>query len=202
MSLEVLAWMLGAYLVAGIPVGYLIGKARGVDLREVGSGNIGASNAMRNLGKGWGLLVFVGDVAKASMPVLAASARFDAPGPLALVALAAILGHIFTPYLRFRGGKGVACAFGVFLVLSPVAAVVGIAIYLQTLWLTRVSAIGSLTATTTIVGLTIADPTAPLAYKLLAAATAGLVWERHRPNLQDILGGNNQDKERREETAP
>ena len=190
---ELLAWMLGAYLLAGIPVGLLIGKAKGVDLRTLGSGNIGATNAVRALGRGLGTLVFILDVAKASLPVLAASIYFGRGEPgagstaIAWVAAAAILGHVFPIYLRFRGGKGVACAFGVFLVLAPKVALVAALVYAQTLWLTRISALGSLTAAAVIVGLTWADPGIPMAYTLLAAGMGGLIWERHRTNLGRVL---------------
>ena len=186
-SWELLAWMLGAYLLAGIPVGLLIGLARGVDLREVGSGNIGATNAVRALGKAWGLLVFALDVAKAGVPVALCLSRIEDPRQIALVALAAILGHVFPVYLRFRGGKGVACAFGVFMVLAPKAALIGMLVWLQTLWLTRISAVGSLTATLVIVAACWIDPAVPLAYTVLAAGLAGLIWERHRPNLEAMF---------------
>lgn len=184
--LEVIAWMTGAYLLAAIPVGLLIGRARGVDLREIGSGNIGATNAVRAMGRKWGLLVFALDVAKAAIPVWLASLRFDHPTPLAWIAVAAILGHVFSPYLRFRGGKGVACALGVFLVLAPKAALVGMLVYLQTLWLTRISAVGSLTAALVIVAMTWVDSSVPHAYTVLAAGVAGLIWERHRSNLHEL----------------
>lgn len=191
MILELLVWMVGAYLVAGIPVGLLIGRARGVDLRELGSGNIGATNAVRALGKRWGLLVFALDVAKAAVPVSAALHRFgDAPdGPtlIAMIALAAIIGHVFPIYLRFHGGKGVSCALGVFLVLAPKAALIGLLVYLQTLWLTRISAVGSLTAALVIVAAAWLDPNVPFPYVVLAAALAGLIWERHRGNLERVL---------------
>ncbi|NVB38415.1 glycerol-3-phosphate acyltransferase [Pseudenhygromyxa sp. WMMC2535] len=183
--------MIGAYLVAGVPVGLLIGRARGIDLRAFGSGNIGASNAVRALGRRWGLLVFALDVAKAALPVAAAVHRYagtpSETTAVSLVALAAILGHVFPIYLRFRGGKGVACAFGVFLVLAPKAALLGLFLYLQTLWLTRISAVGSLTAAAAILALAWADPDVPFAYVLLAAGVAGLIWERHRENLGRIL---------------
>lgn len=191
MVLELLLWMFGAYLVAGIPVGLLIGLARGIDLREVGSGNIGATNAVRALGCRWGLLVFALDVAKAAIPVAAAVHRFAAepggPSLVAMVALAAIVGHVFPIYLRFAGGKGVACAFGVFLVLAPKAALLGLLVYLQTLWLTRISAVGSLTAALVIVGAAWLDPSVPFPYVVLAAGLAGLIWERHRENLERVL---------------
>ncbi|KIG14525.1 Acyl-phosphate:glycerol-3-phosphate O-acyltransferase PlsY [Enhygromyxa salina] len=191
MSLELLLWMLAAYLIAGIPVGLVVGRARGVDLREVGSGNIGATNALRAMGKAWGALVFVLDVAKAAVPV-AAALHYLGPNPggptkVALVALAAILGHVFPIYLRFRGGKGVACAFGVFLVLAPKAALLSVIVYAQTVWLTRVSAVGSLTAALVIVVVAWVDPSVPLPYVILAAALAGLIWERHRPNLEQMF---------------
>jgi acyl phosphate:glycerol-3-phosphate acyltransferase len=191
MIFELLLWILGAYLVAGIPVGLLLGLARGVDLRTTGSGNIGATNAVRALGKRWGLLVFALDVVKAAIPVAAALHRFgDAdhgPTLVAIIALAAIIGHVFPIYLRFHGGKGVACAFGVFLVLAPKAALVGMLVYLQTLWLTRVSAVGSLTAALVIVAGAWLDPGVPHAYVVLAAGLAGLIWERHRANLERVL---------------
>jgi glycerol-3-phosphate acyltransferase PlsY len=188
MILALLLWMLGAYLVAGIPVGLLIGLARGVDLRETGSGNIGATNAVRALGRRWGLVVFALDVIKAAIPVAAALHRFgDEPTWVALIALAAIIGHVFPVYLRFAGGKGVSCAFGVFLVLAPKAALLGLLVYLQTLWLTRISAIGSLTAALVIVGATWLDPSVPFPYVVLASGLAGLIWERHRENLERVL---------------
>ncbi|PRQ05943.1 glycerol-3-phosphate 1-O-acyltransferase PlsY [Enhygromyxa salina] len=191
MTFELLIWMLAAYLIAGIPVGLVVGRARGIDLREVGSGNIGATNAVRAMGKAWGLLVFALDVAKAGLPVAAALHHFGptpgGPSKVALVALAAILGHVFPIYLRFRGGKGVACAFGVFLVLAPKAALVSVLVYAQTLWLTRISAVGSLTAALVIVVVAWVDPSVPLPYVILAAALAGLIWERHRPNLQQMF---------------
>ena len=203
MVFELLLWMLGAYLVAGVPVGLLIGLARGVDLRETGSGNIGATNAVRALGRRWGLLVFALDVAKAALPMLAAVHRFAAepagPTLIAVIGVAAILGHVFPVYLRFAGGKGVACAFGVFLVLAPKAALFGLFVYLQTLWLTRISAVGSLTATLVIVGATWLDPSVPFPYVVLAAGMAGLIWERHRENLERVLAAARAAKAREAE---
>lgn len=200
MIVELALWVVFAYLLAGIPVGLLIGRLRGVDLRDVGSGNIGATNAIRAMGKRWGLLVFALDVAKAAVPVALAQARFgdepDAALKIAVIAFAAILGHVFPIYLRFRGGKGVACAFGVFLVLAPKAALVGLLAYLQTLWLTRVSAVGSLTAALVMVAVAFIDESVPLPYKVLTAALAGLIWERHRPNLERVLADARAARER------
>ncbi|HVI03378.1 MAG TPA: glycerol-3-phosphate acyltransferase, partial [Enhygromyxa sp.] len=109
------------------------------------------------------------------------------PTLIAVISLAAIIGHVFPIYLRFAGGKGVSCAFGVFLVLAPKAALLGLIVYLQTLWLTRISATGSLTAALVIVGATWLDPSVPFPYVVLAAGLAGLIWERHRENLERVL---------------
>jgi glycerol-3-phosphate acyltransferase PlsY len=201
--LELLLWLAFAYLVAGIPVGLLLGRLRGVDLREVGSGNIGATNAVRALGRKLGLLVFVLDVAKAAIPVALARHHFSehehADSMIAAIALAAIIGHIFPIYLRFRGGKGVACAFGVFLVLAPGAALAALLVYLQILWLTRISAVGSLTAATVIVAVVLLDPGVPWAFALLALGLTLLIWWRHRDNLGRVLALARQAKRREAE---
>lgn len=118
-------WLVAAYLIGGIPFGYLIGRLRGVDVRTVGSKNIGATNVFRTVGKKWGLLAFVCDVLKGFFPTLAAKewGGFDWL-PLA-VGIACVLGHMLTPYMKFRGGKGVATAFGMLIGLIP--ALVGVA---------------------------------------------------------------------------
>lgn len=185
---SVLAWSVFAYLVAATPMGVLVGRLRGVDIRSAGSGNIGATNAVRVLGARWGIAVFVLDVLKAFLPVWLASA--DAalgaqPAALAWVGLAASLGHVFPVYLGFRGGKGVACALGVFTALVPMVGLLGGVLYLQTLALTRVSAIASLTSVTALT-LHLLITATPGAYKVLALALAVLIWIRHRGNLREI----------------
>ena len=191
MGQSVLAWSLFAYFIAAIPMGVVVGRLRGIDIRRVGSGNIGATNATRVLGARWGVVVFVLAVFKAFLPVWLAMSQ-DAlgglpdPAPaLAWVAFAATLGHIFPVYLGFRGGKGVACALGVFSALLPWAGLLAAVLYAQTLALTRVSAIGSLTAVNA-AALHILITDAPAAYKWLVVAIAALIWVRHRGNLREI----------------
>jgi len=188
---SVLAWSLFAYLVAAIPMGVLVGLARGIDIRQLGSGNIGTTNAVRVLGAKWGLVVFVLDVLKAYLPVRIAMAGWalgGSPNPeaaLAVVGMAATLGHIFPVYLGFRGGKGVACALGVFAALMPAGGLFAGILYLQTLALTRVSAIASLTAVNALtIHLWLSG--APGPYRWLAVAMAALIWVRHRGNLREI----------------
>ncbi len=185
------AWGLLAYLVAAIPMGVLVGLVRGVDIRRLGSGNIGATNAVRVLGARWGIVVFLLDVLKAWLPVRlamsgAALGGLEAPeGPLALVGAAATLGHVFPVYLGFRGGKGVACALGVFTALTPVGGLFAGLMYVQTLAMTRVSAIASLTAVNAMT-LHLWISGAPTPYRILALTMAALIWVRHRGNLREI----------------
>lgn len=190
-----LTWIAIGYLVAAIPVGYLLGRLRGIDLRETGSGNIGATNAVRSLGKPLGVLVLLLDIAKAAVPFalagqdpeLAASSPAGWPpeSAHAMVGLACVLGHIFPIYLRFRGGKGVACALGILGVLSWPAALAALILYAQTLVLARVSAVASLTALATGVAvLLVQDP--PWPYAVLVLVMGALIWARHRQNLREL----------------
>jgi acyl phosphate:glycerol-3-phosphate acyltransferase len=189
---SVVAWTALAYFVGAVPMGVLLARAKGIDLRKVGSGNIGATNAARALGGKLGLVVFVLDALKAALPVWLASRSWalgdgaDAQLGLSLVAFAAVLGHIFPIYLGFRGGKGVACAFGVFLALDPPVAAAALLMYAQGLWLTRTSAVGSLTAVTSItVCVVLAQRPGP--EQLLALAVAALIWVRHIGNVRRVI---------------
>ena len=124
MKIELLYWLLGAYLVGGIPFGFLIGKMRGIDVRTVGSKNIGATNVFRTVGKSWGLLAFACDVLKGLLPTL------FAPEEYALyVGITCVVGHMLTPYMKFKGGKGVATALGMLLGLAPQLVGVAFAIF-------------------------------------------------------------------------
>lgn len=108
-------FFLGAYLLGSIPVGYLVGKARGVDLREVGSGNIGATNTLRTLGKGPGYFVFACDVMKGVIPAVLAKRVLGSNDWGFWVGIAAVFGHALSPFLKFKGGKGIATGLGVLL---------------------------------------------------------------------------------------
>lgn len=185
-------WLPIAYLLGGIPTGVVLARAKGVDLRRVGSGNIGATNATRALGTKWGLVVFALDALKAAAPVFLAGRawalgqRPDADVLLAWVAMVAVLGHIFPAYLRFRGGKGVACALGVFLALDPAVALAALVMYVQGLWLTRTSAVGSLTAVSAI-ALCLVLSDRPVSQQLLGVAMAVVIWWRHVDNVKRVV---------------
>lgn len=183
-------WLLVAlgYLSGSIPFGVLITSlVAGKDVRAEGSGNIGATNVARVAGKKLGALVLLLDAAKGSLPVLLGV--WLAPGePLLHVAIAAaaFLGHVFPVWLKFKGGKGVATALGVLLVLLPIPAGIGFLTWVVVLVTTRISSVGSL------LGALLAIVSSfflagPLAYSLLGVGLfVAMVWT-HRGNLERIL---------------
>jgi acyl phosphate:glycerol-3-phosphate acyltransferase len=181
-----------SYLAGSIPFGLLVARARGVDIREVGSKNIGATNVARTLGKKYGALVLILDALKGLAPTLVARHVLHLDdNALALVGLAAILGHVFPVWLRFRGGKGVATALGVFAALTPIAAAASVLVYLLAVLILRISSVGSLAGATTLLAamVLLREPPAIL---ILGAAVWVLVIVRHRENIRRLM--------RREET--
>lgn len=199
-SLYIICAALAAYLIGSLPTGYLVGRAKGIDLRKEGSGNIGATNALRVLGKGIGGLVLLVDMAKGVLscwvapwvPVLlgAATQEVDADHLLyqLIGGVGAVLGHSFTCWLRFKGGKGVATAAGVFLALAPWAALVCVLLFAIVVALTGYVSLGSIVAA-------MALPVAvyffhyPFLLTLFTTLVALLVIYRHRSNLKRLLNG-------------
>jgi glycerol-3-phosphate acyltransferase PlsY len=184
--------LLGAYLLGGIPFGYLAGRlVAGVDLRQVGSGNLGATNAIRQLGWGWGAAVFGLDLLKGWAAVaLAQRVGAGAGGWLPVAAgLAAVLGHSFTPFLGFKGGKGVATSAGVFLRLAPLATGLALLIFAAVMLSSRIVSLSSLTATTALPLLLLwRQPDEPL-LQGFAVLLVLFIWIRHRANLRRLLRG-------------
>jgi glycerol-3-phosphate acyltransferase PlsY len=195
MVIPILVW-LSSYLIGSLPFGWLIARARGVDIFQEGSGNIGATNVARVLGKPLGILVFLLDFAKGAGPVAVASRLADdtlPPGMLEVGAgLAAFLGHLFPLYLRFRGGKGVATAAGVVSVLFPIPALAGFLAFVSVLTATRLVSLGSLAAAVVLVATyfllqNAVDVTDPRAVFALIALT--LVFVRHGGNIARLRAG-------------
>jgi acyl phosphate:glycerol-3-phosphate acyltransferase len=186
-ALQVVA---AAYLIGSIPFSFLVARAFGVhDVRLVGSGNVGATNVLRSAGRAAGALALVLDVGKGA----AASALAEqlAPGDAALpaaAAVAAVVGHMFPVWLRFRGGKGVATGLGAFAPLAPTAALGAIAAFAVVALATRFVSLGSVAGAVALAGLALGlrgpDPVA-----VAAVVSAALVVFRHRSNLRRILGG-------------
>ena len=199
----------GAYLLGSVPFGLLIGLARGTDIRKAGSGNIGATNVGRVLGRPWGVLAFILDMAKGLVPMLVAGAMLGGFSDAHLgvaeyaawvgVGAAAILGHVFPVFLKLRGGKGVATAFGVVAGLYPYLtwpAIVAGAVWLAVVRATGYVSLASLTAAALLpvcywlAGLVLGWPLGrqwPLS--LIAGAITGLVVVRHRANMRRLLAG-------------
>jgi glycerol-3-phosphate acyltransferase PlsY len=191
MGLEMLAPAL-AYLSGAVPYSLLIGKAKGVDLRKVGSGNIGATNVARNLGMRWGVAALLLDALKGYGPVLAARSLLgDHPHASALIGatlLAAVMGHMFTVFLLFRGGKGVATALGGVLAVAPIAGAVGAALYVGLYAAFRISSVGSL-AMTVAVPVTMVLLGQPRELIWAAGAVSVLIVIKHIPNIRRLIRG-------------
>jgi glycerol-3-phosphate acyltransferase PlsY len=173
-----------AFVVGGIPFGVLIARGRGVNIQEHGSGNIGATNVTRVLGPAAGAIVLVLDAAKGALPTWFALTQIGDPWIVVATGGAAILGHCFSPFLHWRGGKGVATSLGVFLVIAPTLVLIAVAVFAVVLRLTRVPALGSLAASAALSGLLVGrgDPYAAG----LALATTLLLVYTHRANLAKL----------------
>lgn len=184
-------WVLVSYLLGAIPTGYLAGRwTRGIDLREHGSGNLGATNTFRVLGARIAAPVMVIDVAKGIIPA-AFFPLWDGSGDWSWALAyggAAIVGHVFPVYMRFRGGKGVATAAGVFLAIAPKAVLPAVVAWIVLLKLSRMVSLASITAAVTLIaGLLVAeDRPAVLA---LGIAVAVFVIYAHRSNISRIMKG-------------
>jgi glycerol-3-phosphate acyltransferase PlsY len=181
-------WAAVAYLCGSIPFGLLIARVlTGKDVRAVGSGNIGATNVARAAGRFAAIVTLLLDAVKGLLPVLLAARAPQAPPMLAPgCAVAAVLGHCFPVWLRFRGGKGVATGLGVSLALAPWAALAGGATWLLLFKLFRISSVGSLA------GAAVALVTASLTANRYAvyglSGVALLIVLRHRGNIRRLLG--------------
>jgi len=190
MSLPILLLILAAYLVGAIPTGVILARLAGIeDIRKVGSGNIGATNVYRTAGRKLGVLTLLGDALKGLLPVLAVqlTGRFT-PEVIALVAAAAFLGHCYPVYLGFKGGKGVATALGILLVLSPLTVLVAFVLFALLLWRFRYVSLGSISAAASapLTVLLSGGATATFAVTLFIAAL--IIW-RHRANIERLLKG-------------
>ncbi|MCC6524554.1 MAG: glycerol-3-phosphate 1-O-acyltransferase PlsY [Polyangiaceae bacterium] len=184
--------VLAAYLSGSVPFGLLLARRRGVDIRRVGSGNIGATNVARNLGRGLGALVLVLDAAKGALPVAVVRlGELDVrstPWLLPAVGLGAVVGHCFPVWLRFRGGKGVATALGVMLAADPLAAAAGVGVFVLVVALSRIVSLGSMLGTVA-VAVAVTARAAPAPSVVLGWGLVALVVVQHRDNLRRLRRG-------------
>jgi acyl phosphate:glycerol-3-phosphate acyltransferase len=187
--MDVLIPVCVGYGLGSLPLGFLVAnRLKGIDLRRVGSGNVGATNVYRTAGLAIALLVVAIDVAKGAMSIVLAARMMPGPGGPVTVGVAAIIGHIYPVWLRFRGGKGVATACGVFLMLAPVATAMAAAAFVVTVWITRYVSLGSVVATTAL-------PPLAWAFDLPLPVVAGgtiaalVIIPRHAGNLARVVSG-------------
>jgi glycerol-3-phosphate acyltransferase PlsY len=199
--LTLAAVVIGSYLLGSIPFGYLAGRIAGIDIRERGSGNVGATNVIRTLGKGYGYPVFAADFLKGLGAVkisilIAIRAQPEwIPSEMfgIVAAISSVIGHSFPVWLRFRGGKGVATSAGAIFGLTPVAALVGAAIWVLTFLFTRYVSVASITAAAalppTILLTTWLSQTAGKSLFYSSVCLAAVVIWRHRSNLSRLARG-------------
>ena len=178
----------GAYLLGSIPTGLLLARAFGVDIRATGSGNIGATNVYRTLGRKVGVMTLVGDCLKGLIPVLVARQLGFADAWVAAAGLAALLGHIYTIFLGFKGGKGVATALGVFLGISPLAVLIALAVFVAVVFKWRYISLGSITAAAVMPAAVAIIDWNPLVVAL-TVAVALLVIAKHQENIKRLRAG-------------
>ncbi len=190
-----------SYLVGSIPFGYVIAIAKGVDVRKEGSGNIGATNVGRVLGRKYGAIIFVLDLLKGFVvvllvPIFISDIEFPTTSDNLLVilcGLCAIYGHAFPVYLGFKGGKAVATSFGVFIWLSPIPAAIAFGVWILTVAISRYVSLGSMVGTIAIVGGIIGLGRAPFGSEkyltALSIAVAILIIVRHISNIKRIIAG-------------
>ena len=184
-----MAWIVGAYLIGSIPFGFLIGKMRGVDVRTVGSKNIGATNVYRTVGKKWGFLAFFCDFLKGFLPSCLAAHLFPHPSPLpVLVGLACVVGHTLTVFMKFKGGKGVATAFGMMMALIPYPTLIAFGVFVVTVWLSHYISLGSMLAAA-VLGVAVWFFPAILLLRVIAGLIAVFVIVKHKSNIQRLLKG-------------
>jgi glycerol-3-phosphate acyltransferase PlsY len=185
------------YFAGSLPTGYLLARAKGVDIRKTGSGNIGATNVFRVLGKPAGVLVMVVDGLKgyaacawgtdAMLHLLGATPATAEPFRI-VAGIAAVLGHSFTCWLRFKGGKGVATSAGVYFALAPMAAGVAVGTWVTALLITRYVSVASILAAVAL-PLTVWLTPNSLALRIVTTALGAMVIWKHRSNVQRLLSG-------------
>ena len=193
--------LVGSYLLGSIPFGYLAGRLAGIDIRKVGSGNVGATNVTRILGKRYGYPVFAFDFSKGfgsvMISMLMAPGRppeWNSPEIFGILgATFSVLGHLYPPWLKFKGGKGVATSAGALLALTPVATLIGVGVWIIVFWLTRYVSLASITAA---VVLPIVILVARSHYQengkplvIASVCVAAVVIWRHRSNLSRLMRG-------------
>jgi glycerol-3-phosphate acyltransferase PlsY len=181
--------IVASYFIGAIPSGVVLARAfSGKDVRQEGSGNIGATNVTRVLGKKLGALTLAGDLLKGFLPVCIGSYLVSSLNVVCLMGLAAFLGHLFPVYLRFKGGKGVATALGVFLYFAPLVILIEVVVFVAVVGIWKYVSLGSLIAAAAMPLLLLLFAF-PKPVVLLSIAFALLIFTKHKANIKRLLSG-------------
>lgn len=184
-----IAFIFFAYLLGSVPTGLLLAKAfGGLDIRAAGSGNIGATNVYRTLGKKVGVMTLAGDCLKGLLPVLAAKQMGLPEAWVVAVGLAAFLGHVYTVFLGFKGGKGVATALGVFLGVSPLSVLIALGVFAAVILKWRYVSLASIMAAASMPAIVAILDKKPLVIAMTIAISALVVF-KHRENIGRLMAG-------------
>lgn len=180
--------VVGSYLLGSIPFGYIVARLRGVDITKVGSGNIGATNVLRVLGKGPGIAVLALDVVKGLVPPIVLFQATQSKEWALAAGVAAVVGHCLSPFLKFKGGKGIATGLGMLIGVTPIGAAVAFGVFAVFLGVFRYVSLASILATWSVVAtsLAIGDSSAVAAVFVVVAL---FVTYRHRENIRRLIDG-------------
>lgn len=197
-----IVFIISSFLIGSIPFGKIIASLRGIDITKEGSRNIGATNVFRVVGKGWGILVLVLDALKGAIPTLVSFyiyysklLNFFLPEAYVFVGIASILGHIFSPFVGFKGGKGVATSLGVFAVLTPVGVLIGAIVFGIFIAIFRIVSISSIASTIAVFSFLLVyhalNNSMADNYILIASAFVVMVFIiiKHSSNIKRLLKG-------------
>ncbi len=192
MTITAMFCIAASYCIGAIPFGLVLSRTSGVDIRKSGSGNIGATNVARLLGKKIGVLTLLLDIAKGFLPMYLTALLIGAEPQrnlvIALCGAATVIGHMYPVYLGFKGGKGVATGLGVFLYIAPLGLLFSLGIFIIAVGLSGFVSLGSLLAAASIpVSLTLLSE--PVWKIFLACFIAGMIWLKHIPNIKRLLSG-------------
>jgi glycerol-3-phosphate acyltransferase PlsY len=189
---HILVVLIGSYLVGSIPVGYIVGRVRGVDVREYGSGKMGMTNVLRTLGGKAAIVVLLGDVCKGGIAVFLSSLISDSPEVEAIAGVAVITGHIWPVFLRLRGGRGIATGLGTLFLIFPMTSLIVLAIFIVVVSISRYVSLGSIGAASAVIiavpvtAIVAGSPNVHVVYGILGAA---LILIQHSDNMKRILKG-------------
>jgi glycerol-3-phosphate acyltransferase PlsY len=186
--MDAVAAVVLAYVAGSVPFAFLLARRRGVDLRTRGSGNVGAANVLRTSGVGAAVAAVALDALKGTVAVLVAQRLTSGAAEVMAAGVVSVLGHVYPVWLRFRGGKGVATAAGVFVVLAPVALGAAVIMFVAVVRVTRFVSLGSMAAAVTLPILSAALG-GPASVTAGAVLTAAIIVHRHRANLSRVLAG-------------